>query len=247
MGIRAAQRERLQRVVSGAVLLPGEGGYADATRTWDLAVGSCPPVALVAASAADIAAGARWAKEDNLDIAVLNTGHGALDHNAGALVINASRVNPTAVDSSARRAIVGPGTCWADVSAASAPLGLTGLVGASPGVGVIGYTLGGGLSPIGRTFGFASDRVVRMTVLDAECRPVRVEAQDGELFWALRGGGGLGIVTERRRSRRSPGASGPGPKTDCAWSNCGTSVAHTLIPAPRRAVSPDATRISTCT
>jgi hypothetical protein len=105
-------------------------------------------------------------------------------------------VNPAAVDSSTRRAIVGPGTCWADVSAASAPLGLTGLAGASPGVGVIGYTLGGGLSPIGRTFGFASDRVVRMTVLDAECRPVRVDAQDGELFWALRGGGGLGIVTE---------------------------------------------------
>jgi hypothetical protein len=62
MGIKAVQRERLQRAVSGAVLLPGEGGYADATRTWDLAVGSCPPVALVAASAADIAAGARWAK-----------------------------------------------------------------------------------------------------------------------------------------------------------------------------------------
>jgi hypothetical protein len=46
------------------VLLPGEGGYADATRTWDLAAGSCPPIALVAASAADIAAGARWAKEN---------------------------------------------------------------------------------------------------------------------------------------------------------------------------------------
>jgi hypothetical protein len=83
-----------------------------------------------------------------------------LDHNAGALVINASRVNPAAVEEPARHAIVG------------------------------------GLSPIGRTFGFASDRVVRMTVLDAECRPVRVDAQDGELFWALRGGGGLGIVTE---------------------------------------------------
>jgi hypothetical protein len=35
-----------------------------------------------------------------------------------------------------------------------------------------------------------------MTVLDAECRPVRVDDQDAELFWALRGGGGLGIVTE---------------------------------------------------
>lgn len=381
MGIKAAQRDRLERAVSGAVLLPAEGGYADATRTWDLAAGSCPPVALVAASAADIAVGARWAKENDLDIAMLNTGHGALDHNAGALVINASRVNQAAVDSSTRRATVGPGTCWADVSAASAPLGLIGLAGASPGVGVIGYTLGSGLSPIGRTFGFASDRVVRMTVLDAECRPVRVDDQDAELFWALRGGGGLGIVTElefglvelsalfgggvyfdgedaesvlrtygqwvegldertstsvaliafptsrsyrtrsadassricasrtsiralptssppadgssrrcsaaarrstttrrswapascltsiaipsrrsashtgaasstrsmRRRSRRSPGASGPGAKPDCAWSNCGTWAGHTLVPAPRRAVSPDATRISICT
>ncbi len=196
MRIKAAQRERLQRVVGGAVLLPGEDGYTGATQTWDLAADNRPPVALVAASATDIAAGARWAKENDLDVAVVNTGHGALDHHAGALVINASRVNQAAVDPTARHAIVGPGTRWADVAAASAPLGLTGLAGASPGVGVIGYTLGGGLSPIGRTFGFASDRVVRMTVLDAECRPVRVDAQDGELFWALRGAGGLGIVTE---------------------------------------------------
>jgi hypothetical protein len=196
MGINAAQRERLQRSVRGTVLLPGEGGYTDATQTWDLAADSRPPVTLVAASAADIAAGARWGCENDLDVAVVNTGHGALDHNTEALVINASQMNSVTVDPSTRRAIVGPGTLWADVCAASAPFGLMGLAGASPGVGVIGYTLGGGLSPIGRTFGFASDRVVRMTVLDADCRPVRVDAQDGELFWALRGGGGLGIVTE---------------------------------------------------
>jgi hypothetical protein len=54
---------------------------------------------------------------NDLDIAMLNTGHGALDHNAGALVINASRVNQAAVDSSTRRAIVGLGTCRAGVSA----------------------------------------------------------------------------------------------------------------------------------
>jgi hypothetical protein len=45
---------------------------------------------------------------------------------------------------------------------------------------------------------------VRMTVLDAECRPVRLDAQDGELFWARRGEGGLGIVTE----------------LNSAWSSC---------------------------
>jgi hypothetical protein len=50
MPIKAAQGERLQRAVSGAVLLPG----------------------------------ARWAKENDLDIAVLNTGHGALDQRGSA-------------------------------------------------------------------------------------------------------------------------------------------------------------------
>ena len=84
MGIKAVQRDRLQRAVSGAVLSPGEGGYADATRTWDLRAGSCPPVALVAASAADIAAGARWAKENDLDIAMLNTGHGGAGSQRGS-------------------------------------------------------------------------------------------------------------------------------------------------------------------
>jgi hypothetical protein len=196
MGIQAAHRERLQRSVSGTVLAPGEGAYAGATQTWDLAADSRPPITLVAASAADIAAGARWANENGLDVAVVNTGHGALDHNAGALVINTSQVNSVTVDPSTRHAIVGPGARWADVCAATVPFGLMGLAGASPGVGVIGYTLGGGLSPVGRTFGFASDHVVRMTVLDAGGRPVRVDAQDGDLFWALRGGGGLGIVTE---------------------------------------------------
>jgi hypothetical protein len=251
MGIKAAQRERLQRAVSGAVLLPGEGGYADATRTWDLAAGSCPPVALVAASAADIAADARWAKENDLDIAVLNTGHGALDHNAGALVINASRVNPAAVDSSTRRAIVGAGTRWADVSAASAQLGLTGLAGASPGVGVIGYTLGGGLSPIGRTFGFASGRVVRMTVLDAECRPVRVDAQDGELFG--RGIGSADVRTMGRRAGRAHehlgrldppprhrAATGYAPRTLCRASAHRARRSARVRPGVRRSPDPRA-------
>jgi len=201
MGTTAArvtevQRGRLQRRVTGTVVLPRDGGYADATQTWDLAAGSRPPAVLMAASAADIAAGARWAAENDLDIAMVNTGHGAMDDNTGALVINTSRVNTVTVDPPARRAIAGPGTCWANVAAATVPHGLAGLAGASPGVGVIGYTLGGGLSPIGRTFGFASDRVRRMTVLDADYRPVQVDARDGELFWTLRGGGGLGIVTE---------------------------------------------------
>jgi FAD/FMN-containing dehydrogenase len=187
--------EDLRSCVAGDVFGPGDDGYGPATQTWDLAAVSRPPLVLVAATDQDIAAGARWADRNELGIAILNTGHGAFSPNDGVLVINTGRVNTVQVDIAGRWATVGAGARWSDVSAAAGPHGLIGAAGGSPGVGVIGYTLGGGLSPLGRTLGFAADRVTSLTVLDADYRPLRVGADDGETFWALRGGGPLGIVT----------------------------------------------------
>src|SRR5947199_9602730 len=110
MGITAAQRERLRRAVSGTVLLPGEGGYADATRTWDLAAGSCPPVALVAASAADIAAGARWATGNDLDIRDAQHRSRGAGSQRGSARHQCVASEPGGRRLPTRRAIVGPGT-----------------------------------------------------------------------------------------------------------------------------------------
>lgn len=187
----------LQRRVTGEVTRAGDALYADATGTWDLSVRSRPPVALVAASVEDIAEGARWAAENGLGIAVRNTGHGAFSSDQDALVISTARLNRVSVNPISRRARVQPGARWSQVDAATSPHGLVGASGASAGVGVVGYTLGGGLGPLGRTLGFASDRVHGLTVLNADYVTQRVTAtEDPELFWALRGGGALGIVTE---------------------------------------------------
>jgi hypothetical protein len=69
--------------------------------------------------------------------------------------------------------------------------------GSSPDVGVVGYTLGGGLSWLGRKHGFACNRVTAIELVSAEGEPRTVDAENGaDLFWALRGGGGgYAIVT----------------------------------------------------
>jgi hypothetical protein len=62
---------------------------------------------------------------------------------------------------------------------------------------VAGYTLGGGISWLGRSHGLAASSVAALEVVTADGRVRRVDADhEPELFWALRGGGGsFGVVT----------------------------------------------------
>jgi hypothetical protein len=189
--------EDLRSRLAGQAFVAGEPGYAAAAAAWDEAVQVTCPVVVVAAHGDGIAVAARWAAENGLSIAMMNTGHGRLADPGAAVLINTAGVLGVHADPTSHRVTVGPGARWSDVQSVINPDGQSGVCGASPGVGVIGYTLGGGLSPVGRTFGMAADRVRRLTVLDAEYRPMQVTAEsEPDLFWALCGGGGLGIVTE---------------------------------------------------
>ncbi len=80
---------------------------------------------------------------------------------------------------------------------AAAEHGLAALHGSAPDVGVVGYTLGGGVSWLGRRHGLASNSVTALELVTAAGEVVRADAEtEPDLFWALRGGGGsFGIVT----------------------------------------------------
>jgi FAD/FMN-containing dehydrogenase len=80
---------------------------------------------------------------------------------------------------------------------AAAEHGLALLAGSSPDVGVVGYTLGGGLSWLGRRHGLAANSVEAIELVTPDGRVVRTDHDhDPDLFWALRGGGGsFGVVT----------------------------------------------------
>ena len=74
--------------------------------------------------------------------------------------------------------------------------GLTALHGSSPNVGVVGYSLGGGIGWLARKHGLSAESVLAVELVTADGTLVRADrTQNTDLFWALRGGGGgLGVV-----------------------------------------------------
>jgi FAD/FMN-containing dehydrogenase len=80
--------------------------------------------------------------------------------------------------------------------AAAADHDLAPLNGSSPDVGVVSYTLSGGVPLLGRRFGYAADHVRALDVVTADGVLRHVTAEDEpDLFWALRGGrGNFGVV-----------------------------------------------------
>ena len=92
---------------------------------------------------------------------------------------------------------MGAGVVWQQVLDAAAPYGLGAVAGSAPAVGVVGYTTGGGISPVGRTYGLAIDHVRSFDVVTGDGVLQRASADENpDLFWALRGGRGTaGIVT----------------------------------------------------
>jgi len=183
--------------VRGPVLLPADDGYAAEIAAWNVANPHAPVVVVGATGTADVAAAVRWAGQHGLPVAVQATGHGAVRPAVGCVLITTNRMQELAVDPAARTARAAAGVRWSRVLEAAAPHGLAPLNGSSSQVGVVGYTLGGGLGPLGRTFGFAADHVRAVEIVTADGVARTIDANhEADLFWAVRGGkGNFGIVT----------------------------------------------------
>ena len=196
--VDAADVAPLASHIDGAVLLPGDAGYAAECASFNTALPRRPAVVAAAASTADVSRAVRFAGERDLPVGVLATGHGTSQPGNGALLITTRRLHSVTIDPRARTARAEAGTRWQEVIDGAAPYGLAPLSGSSPLVGVVGYTTGGGLSPImGRAHGWAADRVRAFEIVTADGLLLRVTPeQDPDLFWAVRGGkDNFGIVT----------------------------------------------------
>lgn len=180
------------------VFAPGTPGYDAARNGFDLSAIPTPDMAVSARDEADVVTAVRFAAERDLPVVVRTTGHGPVGGAEGGVLVDTRALYQVRVDPQRRSAVVGGGATWTPVLAACAPSGLIPLCGSSPDVGVASYTMGGGLSPLGRRHGWAADQVrrVRLVTPDGEVRDVTADS-DPELFWAVRGGGsGFGVATE---------------------------------------------------
>lgn len=191
------ETDELSTRVTGRVLRPDDEGFEEAARPWNVAVQHHPDLLLEAATADDVVAGIRWAAAHGMPVAVQSGGHGATESVPEGLLISTRRMTGVDVDPGTRMARVEAGARWADLLAEAVPHGLAGLCGSSSDVGVVGYSLGGGLPIMGRAFGFASDRIRSIDVVTPDGELRRVDRDhEPELFGVLRGGkGNFGVVT----------------------------------------------------
>lgn len=183
--------------IRGRIATADDPDWDEARQAWNLAADQRPSAVAFVEGAEDVSNVARFASDSGLRVAAQGTGHGAaaLGSLDDVILIKTERMRAVEVEDG--RARVEAGAWAADVAEGAAKNGWSFLPGTSPNVGVIGYTLGGGLSWFGRKYGWACNRVsaIELVTADGEARTVDATTHP-DLFWALRGGGGgYAVVT----------------------------------------------------
>jgi FAD/FMN-containing dehydrogenase len=181
---------------TGTLAVPGDAAYDALVSPWNLAVEVRPGAVLAARTDQDVVEAVRFARRHGLLVTPQATGHGAMTELVGQLLVTTKGLDECVVHPEGW-ARVGAGVKWIRVVEAAAPYGLAPLSGSITDVGIVGYTTGGGLGPMARTYGLAIDRVRAIEVVTGDGVLRRVTpTEHPELFFGLRGGKGmLGIVT----------------------------------------------------
>ncbi len=188
----------LAEAVRGPVLLAGDEGFDAECANFQTSVPHRPRLVVGAACEEDVRLAVAFAAERGMKAAVQGTGHGPGTPADGGLLITTRRMAEVGIDPHRRTARIQAGARWGAVARAAAEHGLAALSGSAPHVGAVGYLLGAGLPLLGRTFGWAADRVrsVRAVTADGRLRTL-TPADDPDLLRGLLGGrGGLAAVTE---------------------------------------------------
>ena len=186
----------LDALTTGTVAVPGDGPYDALVSPWNVAVPVRPAAVLAARTPHDVVEAVRFAARHGLRVTPQATGHGPMAELLTELLVTTQGLDECVVHPEGW-ARVGAGVKWLRVVEAAAPYGLAPLSGSITDVGIVGYTSGGGLGPMARTYGLASDKVRAIEVVTGDGVLRRVTpTEHPDLFFGLRGGKGmLGIVT----------------------------------------------------
>ncbi|MGP3990412.1 FAD-binding oxidoreductase [Streptomyces sp. 3N207] len=189
----------LGKGLDGTLLRPGDRDFTAARKLFNPRFDAVRPAAVAyCAGPGDIAECLSFARRHEIPVAVRSGGHSYAGWSSGKGRLTIDVQKMAAVKASGRSATVGAGAKLIDVYAGLAAHKRTIPAGSCPTVGVSGLTLGGGIGVVARAYGLTCDSLTGATIVTADGKLRKVtEESDGELFWALRGGGGgnFGVVT----------------------------------------------------
>lgn len=182
----------------GRLVVPEDADYDDARAIWNGAIDRRPRFVARCLSASDVAAALRFGQERGLPLTVRGGGHGVAGNAVcdGGLVIDLGPMKGITIDPAARTATAGAGVVWGELDGVTQAFGLAVTGGVVSHTGISGLTLGGGLGWLMRRHGLTVDNLLSAEVVTADGSRLTASAlEQPEMFWGLRGGGGLGVVT----------------------------------------------------
>ena len=136
----------------------------------------------------------RFAKDHDLCVSVLGTGHDFLDRHSGicefSLLIRTSLLKSIEQDSATGTVKLGSGLTFSEVQEEISPLFIAS--GWSITVGILGWSIGGGHGPMSPKFGLGVDNIVSFNIVTADANLITCNSTNNyDLFRAVRGGGEL--------------------------------------------------------
>jgi FAD/FMN-containing dehydrogenase len=232
---------RLAAEISGPLITPGDVEYETARRVWNGMIDKRPAAIARCASADDVATAIGFAAAEQLPVAVRGGSHNIAGNATcdDGLVIDLAGLKRIEVDREARRGRAGGGVNWGELDAVTQGYGLATTGGLMPSTGIAGFTLGGGLGHLMRSYGLACDNLVSAEVVTADGSHLSADAEHHpDLFWALRGGAATSASS--RSSNSSSTTSDPSSwqgDSSIHWFTPGTRCASTATSAPTRRTS----------
>jgi FAD/FMN-containing dehydrogenase len=191
--------DALRQTIRGRVAVAGSEDYEQARTLWNGMIDRHPAVVVRCAGASDVLTAIRFARENDLALAVRGGGHNIAGNAVcdGGLEIDLSLMKSVRIDPARRIARVEPGVTLGEFDREAQAFGLATPLGINSTTGVAGLTLGGGFGWLSRALGLTIDNLLSVDVATADGELITAsETENADLFWGVRGGGGnFGVVT----------------------------------------------------
>lgn len=217
-GVHVHDLTTLEGAVAGHVVLPGAPDYDELRRGFNAMIDRGPAAIVRVASDADVATSIAFAREHSLPLAIRAGGHSAPGFGCcdDGIVIDVRDLATADVDARTREVRCGSGLTWKQFDAAVQEHGLAVTGGRVSSTGVTGLTIGSGSGWLERSIGLTSDLLIGARMVTADGEVVQA-ADDPDLLWALRGGGGT--------SASSPSSGSPCVRwVPSSTAACGCSI-----------------------